>query len=384
MAWGASKTMTKIAEHVQLDHDHDPSEAHEHTHDHPHEHNHEHENGLWVRIASALHLPGHSHDHHSPTQDSAFYQNELAIRTVKLALLSLGVTTVIQIVIYLASGSVALLGDTVHNLGDALNSIPLWLAFVLAKRRPNRRYTYGYGRAEDVAGLVIVASIAFSAAYILWESIQKLINPQPLDNLGWVAVASIVGFLGNEVVAILQIRVGRQIRSDAMIADGLHARTDGLTSLAVLVAATGAALGFPVVDPIVGIAIGLIIVFITRDAAIAIWYRLMDAVDPKIVEKAEVAIRDHTEVKAVHRLQMRWLGHRLYAETVLALEHDPKTTDSGGFTDHIAHHLYHVIPNLAEVTISVVPWGTDGRANYLETVHHREPGAADEGVPASG
>jgi cation diffusion facilitator family transporter len=376
--------MTKIAEHVQLDHDHDHSEAHDHTHEHPHGHNHEHENGLWVRIASALHLPGHSHDHHSPTQDNAFYQNELAIRTVKLALLSLSVTTAIQIVIYLASGSVALLGDTVHNLGDALNSIPLWLAFVLAKRRPNRRYTYGYGRAEDVAGLVIVASIAFSAAYILWESIQKLINPQPLENLGWVAAASIVGFLGNEVVAILQIRVGRQIGSDAMIADGLHARADGLTSLAVLVAAAGAALGFPVVDPIVGIAIGMIIVFITRDAAIAIWYRLMDAVDPKIVEKAEAEIRDHAEVKAVHRLQMRWLGHRLYAETVLAMERDLKTTDPDAFTDHIAHHLYHAIPNLAEVTIGVVPWSEDRRANYLETVHHREPGAAAGGVPASG
>ncbi len=217
------------------------TDVHEHTyaHDHNHDH-HEHNNGIIDTIAAALHLPGYGHDHeHSHiglAGDSALHDNELGIRTLKLALLVLGITTLLQVLIYVASGSVALLADTIHNLGDALNSIPLWIAFMLARRLPNKRYTYGYGRAEDVAGLLIVLSIAFSAAYILWESVQKLINPQPLYNLGWVAAAAIIGFVGNEIVAMMQIRVGRKIGSEAMVADGLHARTDGLTSLAVLIA----------------------------------------------------------------------------------------------------------------------------------------------------
>lgn len=297
--------------------------------------------------------------------------NNLAIRTVWLALLALGITTILQIVIYVASGSVALLADTVHNLGDALNSIPLLIAFYLARRPANPRYTYGYNRAEDVAGIFIVVSIAFSAAYILWESVQKLINPQPLDNLPWVAAAAVVGFLGNEIVALLQIRVGRKIGSEAMIADGLHARTDGLTSLAVLIAVAGAALGFPILDPIIGIFIGVAIVFITRDAALAIWYRLMDAVDPHLSEKAEAIIREHPDVRAIHRLQLRWLGHELYAEIVLELDANLSLMESEAIIDHVRHHLYHDLPRLSKATLSALPWHPDRRIHSQESEHHR-------------
>ncbi len=359
--------MSDVHGHHHEDHKH----YHDHDYHHNHDHHHEHGGGLWATIASALHLPGYTHVHDTSTRDMAFLDNELGIRTVKLALLALGVTTLLQVLIYLASGSVALLADTVHNFGDALNSVPLWIAFVLARRRANRRYTYGYGRAEDVAGLLIVVSIGFSAAYILWESFNKLIHPQPLDNLPWVAGASVVGFIGNEMVALLQIRVGRKIGSDAMIADGLHARVDGLTSLAVLIAVAGVALGYPIVDPIVGIIIGLAIVMITRDAARSMWYRLMDAVDPKLIERAEAVIREHPEVIAMKRFQMRWLGHRLYAEAVVALDAHLTTAEGETITDHISHHLYHVIPKLSEVTIAVVPEGTRGHAFWQETAHHR-------------
>jgi divalent metal cation (Fe/Co/Zn/Cd) transporter len=198
---------------------HDHNHSHDHDH-HDHDHDHYHSHGLWAMIADVLHLPGRSHDHdHGYTalaQDSALRDNEEGLRTIKLSLLALGFTTALQVLIYLASGSVALLGDTVHNLGDALNSIPLWIAFVLARRTPNNRYTYGYGRAEDVAGMLIVVSIAFSAAYILWESFQKLLNPQPLQNLGWLALAAVIGFIGNEIVAVMEIRTGRKIGSAAM------------------------------------------------------------------------------------------------------------------------------------------------------------------------
>jgi len=250
---------------------------------------------------------------------------------------------------------VALLADTVHNLGDALNSVPLWVAFVLARRAANRRYTYGYGRAEDLAGLLIVVSIAFSAGYILWESIQKLIHPQPLENLGWVAAAALIGFLGNEFVAALQIQVGRQIGSEAMITDGRHARADGLTSLAVLIAVLGTWLGYPIVDPVIGLLIGLAILFITRDAVIAMWYRLMDAVDPALVDRAEETIRRDADVQAVEALRMRWVGHSLHLEATLALAPRLTTAAAAAIADRVRHALLHAIPNLADVRLEIAP-----------------------------
>lgn len=375
--------MTKIPVHQPAapDHDHDHHDDHHGHDDHDDHHDHDHAHGkgvtVWERIAEALHLPGYTHDHGSISGEGVFFENELAIRTVRLALLALGITTAIQIAIYLVSGSVALLGDTVHNFGDAVNSIPLWIAFVLAKRRPNQRYTYGYGRAEDIAGLVIIASIAFSAVYIFWESFQKLLNPQPITNLGWVAAAAIVGFIGNEIVALMQIRVGRKIGSEAMIADGLHARTDGLTSLAVLVAAAGVALGVPILDPLIGLVIGVVIVFISRNAAIAIWYRLMDAVDPKLVQAAEAKIREHTEIKAIHRLQMRYLGHRLYADVLVAVDSSLSVLETETITDHVRHELYHVLPNLADAMVGVVAWHPERQQYHQESAHHRDLGVAE-------
>ena len=333
-------------------------------------------------IGAALHLPGftHTHSYTELAADPAMRDNELGIRTVKLALLALGVTTLIQIAIYIASGSVALLGDTVHNLGDALNSVPLWLAFVLARRRANRRYTYGYGRAEDVAGLLIVVSIAFSAAYILWESVQKLINPQPIEYPGWIALAAVIGFLGNEAVAVLEIRTGRRIGSEAMVADGLHARTDGFTSLAVLVAAAAVWLGFPILHPIIGLLIGVAIVFITRDAAVAMWHRLMDAVDPEMIETVEQIIQEHDEIKAIPRLQMRWLGHRLYAEATLALDASLTVAQGEAIADHITHHLYHALPALAGAAIAAVPWDASTLVHGQESAHHRATGQLNRQV----
>ncbi len=201
---------------------------HPHNHHHDHDHNHDHPNPDWRgRIAAIFHLHGHSHQHGELASDQAFIDNEAGIRTVWLALAALTLTAIVQIAIVIRSGSIALFADTVHNVGDGLNSIPLLIAFYLARRAATRRYTYGFARAEDIAGIFIVLSIAFSAGMIFWESFQKLLNPQPLTNLGWVAAAAIIGFLGNEAVALLQIRVGRKIGSAALVADGLHARTDG-------------------------------------------------------------------------------------------------------------------------------------------------------------
>jgi cation diffusion facilitator family transporter len=332
--------------------------AHTHSHEQGHSHDHHHhEQGILATIGAALHLPGfgHDHDHSELAADIAAQDNELGIRTVWLALLLLGITTVLQIGIYVASGSVALLADTVHNLGDALNSVPLLLAFYLARRTANRRYTYGYGRAEDVAGIIIVISIAFSAAYILYESINKLINPQPLTNLGWVALAAIIGFVGNELVAVIQIRVGKQIGSDAMIADGQHARVDGLTSLAVLIAVAGTIIGLPILDPLIGIVIGVAIVGITWNAIKTVWYRLMDAVDPALITRMEHFASEVEGVEQVATVRAHWVGHRLYAEMTLVVADTLSLVESHAIADKVDKVLHQAIPHLDEITIHVHP-----------------------------
>lgn len=329
---------------------------HDHLHEDGHSHHDQGKKQLVTMIGSALHLPGFGHHSHAElASDQALQDNNLGIRTVWLALLVLGVTTVLQVLIYVASGSVALLGDTVHNLGDALNSIPLLIALYLVRRAATRRYTYGYGRAEDIAGILIVVSIAFSAAYILAESFHKLINPQPLVNPGWVAAAAIIGFVGNEIVALMQIQVGRQIGSDAMVADGQHARVDGLTSLAVLIAAVGTAIGLPVLDPIIGLLIGTAIVGITWTAMKAMWFRLMDAVDPAYMDIAERIIAEHEEVRSIEKLRLRWIGHRLNGEFVLNVNAGMTLDASKSFVDHITHHLSHALPSIGEITIQINP-----------------------------
>ena len=331
-----------------------------HHHDdqhHDHQHSQHTNQGILALLAAALHLPGfgHDHDHSNRIVDPALRDNELGIRTVGLALVILGLTTVMQIIIYAASGSVALLADTVHNIGDTLNSIPLLFAFYLARRAATRRYTYGYGRAEDIAGVLIVVSIAFSAGYILWESAQKLIHPQPLTNLEWVALAALIGCAGNEIVALIQLRVGRRIGSEAMVADGMHAQVDGLTSLAVLIAVVGVWAGYPMVDPIVGLVIGVAIVGITWSALRTIWFRLMDAVDPQLVTAAEAVIQEHQEIKAIRRLQLRWVGHRLHGELVIGVDNALSLQQSATLSEHLNHHLSHELPNLGQVSIQIVP-----------------------------
>lgn len=346
--------------HDHHNHDHDPPHDHNHDQPHPHDHDdghhHDHGGGLWGWISTIFHLHGHSHQHDELATDRAFLHNEEGIRTVWLALAALTFTSLLQIVIVAWSGSVALFADTIHNIGDGLNSVPLLIAFYLARRVATRRYTYGFGKAEDVAGIFIVLSIAVSAGVVFYESIQKFVNPDPITNLGWVAAAAIIGFLGNEAVALLQIRTGRKIGSAALVADGLHARTDGLTSLAVLLAAGGTWLGFPILDPIIGLLIGVAILFITRDAIITMWYRLMDAIEPEYMDQAEAVITQHADVQDLHRLRMRWMGHRLQAEATIAVDPHLTTLESHRIAEQVRHDLFHEIPTLAEVIIHVDPF----------------------------
>lgn len=350
-------------------HDHDAQHSeHEHS---EHEHSeHTHDAGAWGWLTAIFHSHNHSHDHSALATDQSFLDNQAGIRTVWLALGLLLLTTLLQIIIFWLSGSVALLADTAHNLVDALNSLPLLIAFYLARRAPTRRYNYGFGKAEDVAGIFIVLSIAVSAGFILWESFPKLLNPEPLTNVGWVAAAAIIGALGNEAVAWIQIRTGRQIGSAALEADGLHARADGLTSLAVLVAAIGSWLGFPIVDPIIGLLIGVMILFITRQAAVTMWHRLMDAIEPELLGQAEQIIEQNTEIRDLRRIRMRWMGNRLHAEVHAAVDPQLTTAESHAIAERVRHNLFHNVPRLAEVVVHVEPWAANGDTYHQETIHH--------------
>ena len=369
------------------DHDHDGEHSHDHadghnhdgdhSHDHDnghshgdgHGHSHEHEGGVIGTIKSIMHI-GHSHDHGELASDKAFSDNKLGIRTVWLALFALGITSILQIVIVVLSGSVALFADTVHNVGDALNSIPLLIAFYLARRLANRRYTFGYARAEDVAGIFIVLSIAFSAAIVIWESIQRLFNPEPMTNLGWVAAAAIIGFVGNEVVAVLQIRVGKRIGSAALVADGLHAQIDGLTSLSVLIAVFGTFIGVPILDPIIGLLIGIAILFIVKDATVRMWYRLMDAIEPEIMDTAEAVIKAQPDVREFRRVRIRWMGHRLQAEVYIAVDADLTTAEGHEIAEGIRYDLFHELPRLSDVVVHIDPWPELPEGHHKRTMDY--------------
>ena len=324
--------------------------THAHPHDHSHDHHHPHGLGAAIKEVFAP----HSHDS-ADSVDSALESSAAGIRAVKVSLVVLGVTAIAQIAIVVISGSIALAADTIHNFSDALTAVPLWIAFALSTKAATRRYTYGFGRVEDLAGLFVVAMITLSAVVAGYEAIERLIHPQPIANLGWVALAGLAGFVGNEWVALYRIRVGRRIGSAALVADGLHARTDGFTSLAVLVGAGGVALGFPLADPIIGLVITVAILAVLRTAVRDVFRRLIDGVDPQLVDTAEAVLAGQEGVRSVHSVRLRWIGHRLHADAELDVDPTVSLAAAHRIAHDSEHSLTHALPKLATVMIHAYP-----------------------------
>ena len=301
-------------------------------------------------------LGGHSHDA-TDQIDSALVADAAGRRALFGSLAILGVTAAIQLVVVGISGSVALLGDGLHNVADALTAVPLLIAFALARRPATKRYTYGYGRAEDLGGLFVIAMIALSSAIAAWEAVDRLLHPEQVSHLWAVAVAALIGFAGNEVVARYRIGVGRRIGSAALVADGLHARTDGFTSLAVLVGAGGVELGWTDADPIVGLVITVAILGVLRSAVRQVGARLLDAVDPVLVERAAAAVTSVPGVTGVRELRVRWVGHTLRAEVDATVDPELTVGEAHEVAHHVERHLLHDVARLAAVTVHTSPAG---------------------------
>lgn len=343
----------------------------EHDHEHNHDHEHAHSANPIVEWFQHTFTP-HDHGYQVAALDPAL-ATDRGIHAVKVSLVALLFTAAFQVAIVAISGSVALLADTIHNFSDALTAIPLGLAFTLSRRARNSRYTYGYGRAEDIAGVVIVVMILFTAIEAIRQSVLKIMDPQPIANIGWVAAAGVIGFLGNELVALFRIRVGKQIGSAALIADGNHARADGFTSLAVLAGAVGVWLGYPLFDPIVGLGIGAAILVIVWNSARDMYYRVMDAVEPQVTETIAKIASQTKDVMEVHDVAVRWVGHRQRAELHVIVDCQMLTCDSHRIAEKVRHDLFHAMPALADVTIHVDPCECERCGDTHVSRHHLAP-----------
>ncbi|MDP9181587.1 MAG: cation diffusion facilitator family transporter [Actinomycetota bacterium] len=346
--------------------------AHGHSHGDEHEgelhasadHGHAHPAGRLGRLKELV--APHSHDA-ADSVDQALETSERGTRALLVSLIVLGVTAALQGVVVAWTGSIALLGDTLHNVADALTAVPLAIAFVLGRRPANRRYTYGYGRAEDLAGIAVVAVILVSAVVAAYEAVQRLVHPHHVSHLAAVAAAGVVGFIGNELVARYRISVGRDIGSAALVADGLHARTDGFTSLAVVLGAGGVALGWEKADPVVGLLITVAILRVLGDAGRQVYRRLMDSVDPTLVDEVESVLLSTPGVLEVGQVRVRWIGHALRAECEVVLEATLTLTEGHAIAVECEHRLLHQVKRLTAALIHADP---EGPEHHRLTAHH--------------
>jgi cation diffusion facilitator family transporter len=335
------------------------------------DHQHRHDQKGFLSLLRGLVAP-HAHDA-KDSLDRALESSRDGIRAVAVSLVILLGVAGIQALVVVGSGSVALLGDTLHNSADGLTALPLWLAFKLGRRPPTSRFTYGYGKSEDLAGVAVVALIAVSAGFAAYEAIDRFLHPQTVTHLGFVMAAAVVGALGNETVALYRIRVGRRIGSAALEADGIHARTDGVTSLLVLVGAIAVAFGWRWADPVVGLLITAAILIVGYQAVRSVGQRLLDAVDPSIVERITEIVAAVDGVNEVTEVRARWAGHRLLAQVRLSVDGNLSVTKAHEVAEAAHHALLHHVSNLSDAVIHVDPTST-GEDPHSSTAHHRSEG----------
>ncbi len=313
---------------------------------------------------------GHGHGHGEAAPPTAREASGIGIRAAWVGLAGMAATALLQVVIVALSGSIALLADTLHNVGHLITTVPLLLAFRLGRRAPTRRYPYGFRRAEDLVGLLVAAVIALSAGLIVRESVLALADPRPPTHLGWVLAAGLVGALGNELVAVHRIRAGRRIGSAALVAEGQHARADGLTSVAVVVGVIGVWLGLPWADPAVGLVIAGVILWILVDSTRTVVRRLMDGVEDGVLDQIERVAAGVEGVVSVDRVRARWTGHRLEAAIDVAVAPALDLLTAHAISEAVHHTLLHEVAHLHQVAVHVDP--ADVPDAHALTGHHAD------------
>ena len=315
------------------------------------------------------HAPGGAHGHMHGVVDPGITTSSRGLWAVKWSFVGLFITASLQLVVVLVSHSVALMADTIHNFADAATAVPLAIAFLFSRRPPSRRYTYGFGRVEDLAGLAVVLTITASAAVAAYVAIQRLLHPQAVSHLLAIMGASIIGFVGNEAVAVFRIRVGKEIGSAALIADGYHARTDGWTSLAVLAGAVGVHYGYPMADPVIGLVITVAIIGIVWQSVKIVFSRMLDGVDPEVIEQVRSVAGGVAGVTSVTEVRARWIGHRIRAELNLAVGPELTVVQAHEITKEVEHELLHHLQFLEGVTIHVDPTTEAGEGRHIRGEH---------------
>jgi cation diffusion facilitator family transporter len=295
------------------------------------------------------------------------------IRAIIISSVGLLVTFALQIAVVWVGRSAALLADAVHNLADVFTSVPLWIAFVLSRRQADRRFTYGYGRAEDIAGVTVVLFILGSAVFAGYEAAQKWYTRAPTTHLQLGMAAALIGAVGNEIVAAYKIRVGKSIGSAALVADGQHSRADALTSLGAFLGILGVSLGFPWADPLMGLVISVAILYIVWETGRQVFTRILDAIEPEAVEEIEQVAGAVPGVRGVDEVRARWIGQRLRVE--LAIQVDPSLTVAEGhhIAEEVRHELLHHVPRLADAHVHVNPaWEGADPYHAATAPHFRE------------
>jgi cation diffusion facilitator family transporter len=294
-----------------------------------------------------------SHGHIHGVSDPAYLSSARGMWALKWSFAILGAGALLQLAVVMLSGSVALLADMIHNLADAGTAVPLAVAFLAVARPPTPRFTHGYGRLEDLAGVVIVLVILGSALAVGYEAAGRLMNPRPVAMLPAVAAAGLIGFVANEAVAILRIGVGREIHSAALIADGHHARADGLASLGVAAGAGMIKLGYPIADPLIALAIAVMIVAIVWQSAATVLTRMLDVVEPAIVAEIRGAAAHVPGVIEVRAIRARWLGHRLVAEAEVAVDSALTLGEALAIADRFKDAALEHLPAPAAIRVAI-------------------------------
>lgn len=279
---------------------------------------------------------GHAH--------GGVYDSRDAVRAVLVSAAALGVASGAEFTAAAIGRSAGVLADGLHNAGDVLTTFILLAAFALARRPATRRFTSGFGRIEDVATLLIVLVIVLTAALAAAESIRRLIQPEPYGSVPLSLAAAAIGVVANLGVSEYKIRVGRAIGSTALAADGVHSRIDALVSAGAFVGIGLAALGLAKADPIAGLAITGMIVYILGGTVRQLVLRMMDAVDPVLVDELEAAARRVDGVLGVHDVRARWVGRELVAVMHLDCDADATLRDAHELAQRVEHEVSHVVP----------------------------------------